>query len=119
MKTLLVALLATLALSFAPVTFGAPVLVWDPVTTDSTGASLEPGMEVTSYKVYRCGASLAGCATKTLVGTVAAPATQIDLAGESFPMVYVATAVNKVGESANSVAIKLTPTDVPKNLRVQ
>lgn len=97
----------------------APIVVWDPVTTDATGAPLAAGMEVTAYKVYRCGASLSGCATKTLVGTVAAPATQLDLAGEAFPMVYVATAVNKVGESANSVAIKLTPSDAPKNLRVQ
>lgn len=115
MKTLFGIALALLVFSAQ----AAPILVWDPVTTDASGAPLGPGMEVTSYKVYRCGASLAGCATKTLVGTVAAPATQLDLAGEAFPMVYVATAVNRVSESANSVPIKLTPSDAPKNLRIQ
>ena len=111
-----------LALLLVAVPAGAaPILAWDAVTTDSTGAVLGPGLEVSAYKIYKCGTALAGpCAApdRVVVGTVAAPATQLDLAGQAFPQVYVVTAVNKAGESLDSVKFKVTPADAPKNLRL-
>lgn len=99
----------------------APFLAWDPVTTGTDGLPLGPGLEVTEYRVYRCGPSATGpCSTpdRILAGTVPAPATQFDLAGQAVPQAFVATAVNKVGESADSLKFKVTPPDMPKNLRL-
>ena len=101
--------------------WAAPILAWDAVTTDTTGAPLGPGLEVSAYKVYKCGTALSGpCAApdRVVVGTVAAPATQLDLVGQAFPQVYVVTAVNKAGESLDSVKFKVTPADAPKNPRL-
>lgn len=110
--------LVLLFVSALPAT-AAPILAWDAVTTDVSGAPLGPGLEVSSYNVYRCGTGMGGaCAApdRLLVGIIAAPAVQIDLAGQAFPQVYVVTAVNKAGESADSVKYKVTPPDAPKNL---
>ena len=98
--------------------WAAPILAWDAVTTDTTGAPLGPGLEVMSYSVYRCGTSMGGACTapeRVLLGTAVAPATQIDLVGEPFPQVYVVTAVNQAGESLDSAKFKVTPPDAPKN----
>jgi hypothetical protein len=99
----------------------APFLAWDAVMTDATGALLGPGLEVTSYRVYRCGTSASGpCAApdRVLAGTVLAPSTQFDLASQPVPQAFVATAVNKAGESLDSVKLKVVPPDIPKNLRL-
>ena len=99
----------------------APILAWDAVTTDPTGVPLGPGLEVSSYRVYRCGTSMGGaCAApeRVLLGTAVAPATQIDLVGEPFPQVYVVTAVNRAGESLDSAKFKVTPAAEPRNLRL-
>ena len=101
--------------------WATPILAWDAVTPDATGAPLGPGLEVLAYKVYKCGTALSGpCAApdRVVVGTIAAPMTQIDLAGQAFPQVYVVTAVNKAGESLDSVKFKVTPADAPKNPRL-
>jgi len=113
--------LVLIAVLLATPAWAAPLLAWDAVTTDTTGAPLGPGLEVTSYKIYRCGTSTPGpCAApdRVLAGTVAAPGTSFDLAGQAFPQVYVVTAVNKAGESLDSVKFKVTPGDAPKNLRL-
>ena len=99
--------------------WAAPILAWDAVTTATTGALLGPGLEVSSYRVYRCGTSMGGTCVvpdRVLVGT--ATATQLDLAGEPFPQVYVVTAVNRAGESADSAKFKVTPPAEPRNLRL-
>ena len=105
-----------------PVTgLAAPFLAWDAVTTDPQGLPLGPGLEVTSYKVYKCGTSVAGtCGApdRLLIATVTAPTTQFDLSSQAFPQVYVVTAVNKVGESLDSIKFKVTPGDMPKNPRL-
>lgn len=96
-------------------------LVWDAVTTDPSGVPLGVGQEVTSYRVYKCGPAVAGpCAApeRVLVGTVLAPTTQFSLTGQSVPQAFVITAVNKVGESLDSLKYKVTPPDMPKNLRL-
>jgi len=119
MKRLLFAAVALLLL--ASPAFAAPLLSWDPVTTGSDGSLLGPGLEVTTYRVYRCGTAASGpCAApdRVLAGTVTAPATQFDLAGQPVPQSYVATAVNKAGESLDSVKLKVVPPDIPKNLRL-
>lgn len=110
-----------LLLLFAVPIEAAPILAWDAVTTDSGGVPLGPGLEVSAYKIYKCGTAMAGsCAApeRVLVGTISAPATQIDLAAQVFPQVYVITAVNKAGESLDSVKFKVTPGDAPKNPRL-
>ena len=99
----------------------APILAWDAVTTDASGTPLVAGLEVMSYNVYRCGTGMGGaCAApdRLLVGIIAAPAVQIDLAGQSFPQVYVVTAVNRAGESLDSAKFKVTPAAEPRNLRL-
>ena len=114
-------IVATALLLLATPAWAAPILAWDAVTTDTTGAPLGPGLEVSSYRVYKCGTSMGGACVapdRVLVGTATAPATQLDLAGQAFPQVYVVTAVNKVGESADSAKFKVTPPDAPKNLRL-
>jgi len=50
-----------------------------------------------------------------LAGTVTAPATSFDLAGQPIPQAYAVTAVNKAGESLDSVKFKVVPPDAPKN----
>ena len=115
MKTGLL-LLCVFGFAMATPAWAAPILAWDAVITDTTGAPLGPGLEVSSYRVYRCGTSLGGpCAApdRVLVGT--ATSTQLDLAGEPFPQVYVVTAVNRAGESADSAKYKVTPPDAPRN----
>lgn len=117
MKTLLCILML-----FPATLLAAPFLEWDAVTTDTSGNPLGPGLEVKSYKIYRCGTSLSGpclAPDRALVATVLAPATRFDLAGEIFPMVYVATSVNILGESTDSLKIKATPATFPKNPRFQ
>lgn len=111
---------ASLLLLAAPA-LAAPFLAWDAVTTGSDGLPLGPGLEVQGYNVYRCGPSASGpCAApdRALVGSVPAPATQFDLAGQPIPQAFVATAVNKAGESLDSVKLKVVPPDVPRNLRL-
>ena len=108
-------------LSLSSSASAAPLLAWDAVTTDPTGVPLGPGLEVSSYRVYRCGTSMGGaCAApeRVLLGTAVAPATQIDLMGEPFPQVYVVTAVNRAGESLDSAKFKVTPAAEPRNLRL-
>jgi hypothetical protein len=98
--------------------WAAPFLAWDAVTTGSDGSILGSGLEVTIYRVYRCGTAAAGpCAApdRILVGTVTAPATQFDLSGQLVPQAYVVTAINKAGESLDSVKLKVVPPDMPKN----
>ena len=111
-----------LLLLLAPVAAeAAPTLLWDAVTTDVDGLPLGPGLEVTSYRVYACGPGIGQCskATGTVAGTVAAPATQLDLAGLPVPQVYFITAVNKAGESVESATLKVTPSSAPKNVRLE
>ena len=113
-------IVAVVLLTFLATPAGAaPILAWDAVTTDTTGALLGPGLEVLSYRVYRCGTSMAGaCAApdRALVGMAATP--QFDLVGEPFPQAYVVTAVNRAGESADSAKFKVTPAAEPRNLRL-
>ena len=119
MRALALALLLTVAV--ASPAFAAPFLAWDAVTTDPQGLPLGVGLGITSYNVYKCGTTIAGtCAApdRILVGTVLAPALQFDLAVQAFPQVYVVTAVNKVGESQDSIKFKVTPGDAPKNPRL-
>ena len=121
MKPVLLLLLCVFGFAVATPAWAAPILAWDAVTTDTTGAPLGPGLEVSSYRVYRCGTSLGGpCAApdRVLVGTATTPATQLDLAGEPFPQVYVVTAVNRAGESLDSAKFKVTPAAEPRNLRL-
>ncbi|MGH2359057.1 MAG: hypothetical protein ACRDGM_00720 [bacterium] len=113
---------ALCVLLLAGPSWAAPILMWDPVTAGTDGQPLGVGLEVTSYKVYKCGTAAGGpCAApdRVLVGTVTVPATQFDLAGQSTVQVFVVTAVNKAGESADSLKYKVTPPDFPKNPRLQ
>jgi len=116
------ALLILLALLVAAPAWAAPILTWDPVTTGADGQPLGAGLEVTVYKVYKCGTSAGGpCAVpdRVLIGTVTAPAVQFDLAGQPNVQAFVVTASNKAGESADSVKYKVTPPDFPKATRLQ
>ena len=99
----------------------APILAWDPVTTDATGLPLDPGMEVLEYRVYQCVTNLGSCtlATAVRVAVIPAPATQLDIGGKTIPSAYFVTATNKAGDSAVSKTIKVVPPDVPKNPRLQ
>lgn len=106
--------------------FAGPTLSWDTVTTDTTGAALPPGQEVKSYSVYRCPTNVNPCvkAQATLVSTVTAttpipPKQSLDLAGQSFPAVFMVTASNIIAESVESSSIKATPADRPKNPVIQ
>ena len=119
MRRILFILLIVLAVPI-PVE-AAPILTWDPVTTGMDGQSLGAGLEVTEYRVYQCGPGVGSCnrADATRIATVPAPTTQFDLGGQSVPRAYVVTAVNKAGESADSLPYKVTPPDVPKNVRLQ
>ena len=95
------------------------LLTWDPVTTGTDGLPLGLGQEVLSYRVYKCGPSASGsCADRVLVGTIPAPTVEFDLAGQPIPQAFVVTAVNRVGESIDSLKYKVTPPDVPKNLHL-
>jgi len=109
-----VALQATSALA-------APFLAWDPVTTGTDGEPLGLGQEVTSYRIYKCGPSASGpCAApdRVLIGSVQAPTVEFNLAGQPVPQAFAVTAVNIVGESADSLAFKVVPPDFPKTLRL-
>lgn len=96
-------------------------LAWDPVTTGTDGSTLGPGLQVTEYRVYQCGPGIGNCSKTTgvLLEVVPSPTTQADIAGEPTPSTYVVTAVNVVGESADSVPFKVVKPDVPKNERLQ
>ena len=120
MKTLIVGLSLGALLFTSPV-HAAPILAWDAVTTGEDGLPLGSGLEVTAYKVYRCGPSAIGpCAApdRGLIGTVTPPATSLDLAGQPLPQAYVVTATNKAAESVDSVKFKVVPPDAPKNPRL-
>ena len=111
-----------LALFILPtVSHAAPSLAWDAVTVNQEGNPFDPGMEVTSYNVYRCGPSTSNCSktTGTKIATVPAPNTTYDLASESFPQAYTVTASNVIGESESAIPVKAVPPDKPKNLKVQ
>ena len=101
--------------------FAAPLLAWDPVTTGVDGSPLGADQVVISYQIYKCGPSASGsCAApdRVLVGSVEAPTVEFDLAGQPVPQSYAVTAVNIVGESLDSLKYKVTPPDMPKNLRL-
>ena len=117
---LALALLLLLGNGILSSAFAAPILAWDAVTMGSDGLPLGSGLGVTEYRVYACGTSAAACTApaRTRIGTVLAPATQFDLAGQPVPHAYVVTAVNKAGESLDSVTLKVVPPDVPKNPRL-
>jgi hypothetical protein len=116
--TVMIGLLSLLAC--AGTASAAPILSWDAVTEGSDGLPLDPGLEVIEYRVYACTSALGSCslATAIYVANVLAPATSFDLAGRPIPSAYVVTANNKAGESAGSVALKVMPPDVPRNLRL-
>src|SRR3990172_4598569 len=112
MKTLIVVIGLMGAVLVAQPVFAAPILGWDAVTTGEDSLPLGPGLEVTAYRVYRCGTSASGpCAApdRVLIGTVMPPATQIDLVGQPMPQAYVVTAVNKAAESVDSGKYKVVP----------
>ncbi len=112
---------AAILLTISSPALAAPFLAWDSVMMGSDGLPLGPGLEVTTYQVYRCGMAASGpCAApdRMLAGTVTAPVTQFDLAIQPVPQAYVVTAVNKAGESADSVKLEVVLPDVPKSLRL-
>lgn len=117
---LFLALLGLVYLLLAPSAWAAPTLSWDPVTTGIDGQPLDPGLAVTEYRIYACGPGTGSCsrASATWVGATLAPATAFDLAGLPVPAVYLVTAVNPAGESADSLPAKVVPPDVPKHVRV-
>ena len=96
-------------------------LKWDAVTTDSTGAPLGAGQQVTAYRVYKCNTPAASCvkSSATLLSTVIAPLTTFNIDAQTVPSSYFVTAVNVVAESPESVTLKVTPPDVPKNPALQ
>jgi hypothetical protein len=109
------------SLMVAPPIFAAPILGWDAVTTGEDGLPLGSGLEVTAYKVYRCGTSATGpclAPDRVLVGTVIPPATSLDLAGQPLPQAYVVTATNKAAESVDSLKYKVVPPAAPRNLKL-
>lgn len=92
------------------------VLSWGPVTLDSDGNALDPNsnQQVTQYNVYMCpGGAACSKTTGTKIGVVMAPATSLDITTQLVPANYVVTAVNVVGESADSVSLKVTPPMAP------
>ena len=109
-----------LFLLIASPVWAAPFLAWDPVVNGSDGLPLGSGLAVTEYRVYQCGPGVGTCSKTTglRVATILAPTVQFDLAGTPTPSTYVVTAVNKVGESADSAPFKVVPPDIPKNLRI-
>lgn len=109
-----------LSLLFATPTW-ALSLRWDAVTTDSTGALLSPNLMPTAYRVYKCNTPSTTClkATATLQATVNAPSTTFNIDALPFPASYFVTAVNIVGESAESGTVKVVPPDKPKNEGLQ
>ena len=110
-----------LSLVIATPAWAAPLLSWDAVTTGSDGSPLGTGLAVTTYNVYRCAMNVSPCTkvSGTKVATITAPTISYDLAGTPAPSNYVITAVNIVGESADSVPLKVLPPDVPKNPKIQ
>jgi len=116
---MLCCLLGSLMIAFPA--SAAPIMAWDAVTTGEDGLPLGSGLEVTAYKVYRCGPSATGpclAPDRVLVGTVTPPATSLDLAGQPMPQAYVVTATNKAAESVDSVKFKVVPPAAPRNPRL-
>lgn len=98
----------------------ALTLSWNPVTQDADGAALDPSQAVTQYNVYRCsGGSACSKTLGTKIGVVAAPAVSLDISSQPVPSNYVVTAVNLVGESADSASLKVTPPMAPGGNKVK
>ena len=121
LRTLLVVVLLLLP----AVASAAPTLSWDTVTTDTTGAALGSGLEIKSYDVYRCPVNVNPCtaAAGTKIGSVTAaspivPRQSLDLAGQASPANFCVVAVNIIAPSAESLTLKATPGDRPKNVQV-
>lgn len=120
MKRLLLSLLLVLGLTGSA---NALSLQWDVVTTDTQGVPLGSGMQVTSYKVYKCTTPSASClkAGATVIGTVSAPSPQpatlsLSITTQPVPSTYFVTAVNLINESVESDSLKATGADKPKFL---
>jgi hypothetical protein len=120
MKKFLFAILFVLGLT---ANANALSLQWDAVRTDTQGVVLGAGMEVTSYKVWKCTSPTASClkAGATVIGTVAVPLTDpntlsISITTQPVPSTYFVTAVNIINESAESASLKATGADKPKGL---
>ena len=96
-------------------------LRWDAVTTDSTGAPLSASLMPTGYRIYKCNTPATSCvkSAATLLATVPAPATVFNIDTQSTPSSFFVTAVNIVGESVESVTVKVVPPDKPKNEGLQ
>ena len=96
-------------------------LKWDAVTTDSTGAPLGAGLQVTVYRVYKCNTPTNSCtkSNATLLGTVNAPNTTYNIDAQTFPASFFVTAVNIVQESPESGTVKVVPPDRPKGEGLQ
>jgi hypothetical protein len=96
---------------------------WDQVTTDLDGVPLTSNLVVSSYKLWACNSPSASClkSEASAIGTVTAPFPALpgkicaSITGRAVPSSYFATAVNIIGESGESVTLKVTPPNVPKN----
>lgn len=120
MKNLLLAAIMVLVMAGSA---NALSLQWDTVSTDTQGVPLGSGMQVTSYKVYKCTTPSASClkAGATVIGTVTAPTPQpatmsLSISTQPVPSTYFVTAVNLINESAESDSLKATGADKPKSL---
>jgi hypothetical protein len=98
-------------------------LQWDTVSVDSQGVPLGSGMQVTSYKVYKCSSPSSSClkGSATVIGTVTAPSPQpatlaLSITSQPVPSTYFVTAVNIINESVESDSLKATGADKPKSL---
>ena len=96
-------------------------LRWDAVVNDITGAPLSSSLLPTAYRVYKCNTPASSClkASATLLATVPAPSTTFNIEAQATPASYFVTAVNIVGESAESGTLKVVPPDKPKNEGLQ
>lgn len=121
MKNLIRCLVLVGVLAFASVT-NALTLQWDAVSTDTANVPLGTGLQVTSYKVWKCNTPTASClkAGATVIGTVTVPPAlatySISITAQPIPSTYFVTAVNIVTESAESDSLKAIGSDKPKNL---
>lgn len=91
-------------------------LRWNTVSTDASGAPLEPSLLPTGYKVYQCNTPSTGCdkSSATVVITVPALNPQPQqmtfvIDGRPSPASYFVTVENIVSESAESNTVKVTP----------
>src|SRR3989304_7439823 len=104
---------ALLGCLFVVLVFARPVwalsLRWDAVTTDSTGAPLGAGLQVTQYRIYKCNTPASSClkASATLLGTVNAPNTTFNIDAQTFPASFFVTALDMVQESPESGTVKV------------